>query len=256
MKLIERSLFVVCCIILFSSCLTTRQTNLLIDDGGHHKKEIKETEAISEYRICSGDELRISIMSLNPETNNLYSLFSAANSVYSPMGGGLSTFSVHPDGTIDFPYLGQVQVKGKTTLEVKLLLENKLEVITKDCSVQVSLNNRFFSVIGESRVGYYPIVKEKTTIFQALAQAGDIKPYGDRSHVKIIRQTERGTIVKVFDVRSKDIVNSEFYYIQPNDVIYIQPMGREFLGLNSFGSVFAVLSTFVSVGLMIYNFVK
>jgi polysaccharide export outer membrane protein len=111
-------------------------------------------------------------------------------------------------------------------------------------------------VIGESRVGRYPIAKEQTTIYQALAQSQDINPYGDRSKVKIIRQTDSGTVVKTFDIRSKDIINSEFYYIQPNDVIYIQPLGRQFWGIDSFGAIFAIISTVASIGLVIYNFSK
>lgn len=242
----------------FSSCLTTRHTNLLQDNRAQ-VDEINEKEALDEYKICSGDELRVTVLSLNPETNTLFSLFSPTIlSEQNQQSGnsGLASFTVYPDGTIDFPYIGSVLVKGKTTLEVKLLLEEKLAVITRDCSVQVSLNNRYFSVIGESTVGRYQIVKEKTTIFQALAQARDIKPYGDRTRVKLIRQTDTGTVIREFNVQSESVVNSDFYYIQPNDVIYVQPMSRQFWGISSFGAVFAVLSTVTSIGLMIYNFVK
>jgi polysaccharide export outer membrane protein len=67
---------------------------------------------------------------------------------------------------------------------------------------------------------------------------------------------DNGTMIRTFDIRSKDVVNSEFYYIQPNDIIYVQPLGRQFLGLNSFGAVFAVVSTVISFSFMIYNFAK
>lgn len=258
MKINNLFFILLCCSFFFTSCLTTRHTNLLQDDG-QVRKEVSEKEALKEYRVCSGDELRITVLSLNPETNTLFSLFSPTvlRENQGNSTSGLTSFPIHTDGTIDFPYLGAVSVKGKTTLEIKLLMEEKLAVITKDdCSVQVELNNRFFSVIGESTVGRYPIVKEKTTILQALAQAHDIKPYGDRTKVKVIRQTEDGTLIREFDIQSSSIVNSEFYYIQPNDVIYIQPMGRQFWGMNSFGAIFAVLSTVTSIGLLIYNFVK
>jgi polysaccharide export outer membrane protein len=214
----------------------------------------KGMEAIKEYRVCPGDELYISVVSLNSETNALFSSFSGGSS----SGGSskLSTFTVYPDGTIDFPYMGSFHVKDKTTLEIKLMLEEKLQMIAKDCVVQVTLGNRVFSVIGESGVGNHGIVKEKTTIFEALALAGDIQPYGDRAKVKIIRQTSTGTIVKIFEVRSQSLINSEYYYVQPNDVIYIQPMGRQFWGIDSFGAVFAFVSTLTSIGVMVYNFIK
>ena len=259
MKTIRLFIYALCLFVTLPSCLMTRHTNLL-QESKHYNEGINEEEALSEYRICSGDELRISVMSLNPETNALFSIFSPNNMQNSNTqgqgGSNLSAFPVYLDGTIDFPYLGQIYVKGKTTLEIKLLMEEEMKLLSKDCAVNVSLNNRYFSVIGESSVGRYPIAKEKTTIYQALAQARDIRPYGDRNQVKLIRQTEAGTIVKVFDVQSQDVINSEFYYIQPNDVIYIQPMGRQFWGVNSFGAIFAVVSTVLSFGLMIYNHVK
>ena len=250
--------YILCSILLLSSCLTTRQTNLLVDDGSYNKGT-SEKEALSEYRICFGDELHISVKSLVPETNALFSLFSffdQGQGMHSQIGSSLASFPVYADGTIDFPYLGSVSVIGKSTLEIQLMLEEKLKVITLDCAVRVSLSNRFFSVIGESSVGRYPIAKEKTTIYQALAQARDIRPYGDRTQVKIIRQTETGTMVKVFNVQSQEIINSEFYYIQPNDVIYVQPMSRQFWGMSSFGAVFTLISTAFSFGLTIYQLVK
>lgn len=236
-----------------SSCLTTRQTNLLREDAPVGNG--KGLEAIKEYRVCPGDELYISVVSLNQETNALFSSFSHGGSGQDG-GSRLSSFTVFPDGTIDFPYMESIHVKDKTTLEIKLMLEEKLQVIAKDCAVQVSLGNRMFSVIGESGVGTHGIIKEKTTIYEALALAGDIQPYGDRAKVKIIRQISNGTIVKTFDVRSQSLVNSEYYYIQPNDVIYIQPMGRQFWGIDSFGAVFAFISTLSSIGVMIYSFIK
>lgn len=258
MKVTKYIIGLLCYSFFFSSCLTTRHTNLLVDDG-NPRVETNEKNALDEYRVCAGDELRISILSLNPETNTLFSIFSPSILISQSQdhaSSGLSSFTVHPDGTIDFPYLGALPVKGKTTLEIKLMLEKELEVITKDCSVQVSMNNRYFSVIGESRAGRYPIMKERTTIHQALAQAYDILPFGDRSEVKVIRQTETGTVIQVFDVRTQHILDSEFYYIQPNDVIYIPPMGRQFWGISSFGALFAVFSTITSVGLLVFKFVK
>ncbi len=239
---------------LFSSCLTTQQTNLLREPGGSVPAYPK-VQGVAEYRIKPGDELSIQISAFDAATSRLYSLYSMNNGFGSSTG--IRLFSVSSQGNIYFPYLGDIYVKDKTTFEVQELLTSKLHnEISPQSTAVVTLGNRSFSVIGESKTGTYSIAKEQTTIFQALSMSGDIRQYGDRSKVKIIRQTINGTIVKTFDLRSQDIVNSEFYYVQPNDVIYIQPLGRQFWGLNSFGAVFAMLSTFISVGLTIYSFVK
>lgn len=261
MKIIRITTLILLVAGLFSSCLTTKQTNLLKDPGGdipHYPK----VEAIGEYQIKPGDELLVQITSagFDTRTEQLFSLFSSKNNSSNQSSDNrtkLRTLTVDPDGTVYFPYLGLIPVKDMTTSEIKQLLEDRLnKEITESCFVEVYLENRYFSVIGESRVGRYPIAKEQMTIYQALAQSQDINPYGDRSKVKIIRQTDSGTVVKTFDIRSKDIINSEFYYIQPNDVIYIQPLGRQFWGIDSFGAIFAIISTVASIGLVIYNFSK
>ncbi|MCC8145807.1 MAG: polysaccharide biosynthesis/export family protein, partial [Bacteroidales bacterium] len=209
--------------VILSSCLTTKQTNLLQEPGGGIPSYPSVAE-IGEYRINAGDELivRITVPQDDANTGALFSLFTNTG------GSGaeesrLRTLTVSQEGNIYFPYLGDIHVLGKTTLDIQTLLESRInkDLLTMDgCIVHVSLSNRYFSVVGESNAGRYFIPKEQLTIFQALSQSKDIKPYGDRSKVKIIRQTEEGTIIKTFDLRSSDIVNSEFYYIQPNDVIY------------------------------------
>lgn len=244
---------------ILSSCLTTKQTNLLQDPGGGIPS-YSSTNSIGEYRIKSGDELeiRISVPYSDEKTAALLSLFINSNTL-SNNSDRLRTLTVSPEGNIYFPYLGEVYVLGKTTLEIRELLEIKIKkdlVANEGFSVYVNLSNRYFSVIGESSAGRYPIAKEQLTIFQALSQSKDIKPYGDRSKVKVIRETGNGVEIKTFDLRSSDIVNSEFYYIQPNDVIYIQPLKRQFVGINSFGAIFAIVSTVASLGIMIYNLTK
>ena len=246
---------------LLCSCLTTRQMNLLREPGGGIPA-YPRVQGVAEYRIKPGDELSIQISVFDDEsTNRVFALYGIgwgfSGNAAGGMGNNIRFFAVSPQGNIYFPYLGDIYVKDKTTFEVQELLTSKLtKEISSQCFAIVSLMNRSFFVIGEAGTGMYSIEKEQTTIYQALAKSRDIKPYGNRAKVRIVRQTVNGTEVKTFDIRSRDIVNSEFYYIQPNDVIYVQPLGRQFMGITSFGAVFAMISTFISVGLTIYNFVK
>ena len=246
-------------IFVFSSCLTTRQTNLLREPGGSIPS-YPQVESLGEYTIKPGDELSVQIFfpENNSKTARSFRLFS---SYYMSSGSNkLSSLTVFSDGTIYFPYIGEISVVGKNTLEIQSdierIINDEMFVDEESCNVYVSLNNRYFSVIGQSHSGNYPIAKEQLTIFQALSQSGDVSAYGNRSKVKIIRQTEVGTIVKTFDLRSEDIINSEFYYVQPNDVIYIEPLGRQFWGINSFGAVFAIVSTIATLGISVYNLVE
>ena len=122
-------------------------------------------------------------------------------------------------------------------------------------SVEVNIVRRNFSVISDHGSGTFSLTKEKVTIFEALAMAGDIGDFGDRSKVRIVREIEGQTQVKVFDVRSEDIVNSEFYYIEPNDVIYIQRIKGQSFGINSAATTVSIAATTLAFGGFIYGLV-
>jgi polysaccharide export outer membrane protein len=122
-------------------------------------------------------------------------------------------------------------------------------------SVEVNIVRRSFSVISDQGSGTFTIPKEKVTIFEALAMAGDIGDFGDRSKVRIVREIEGQTQVKIFDVRSKDIINSEFYYIEPNDVIYIQRIKGQSFGVNSVTTSISVVATTLAFGGFVYGLV-
>jgi polysaccharide export outer membrane protein len=157
--------------------------------------------------------------------------------------------------------VGLVPVRGKTTREIKLELERELATYVSGygdyqmLSVEVNIVRRSFSVISDQGSGTFTIPKEKVNIFEALALAGDIGDYGDRSKVRIVREVEGQTYVKTFDVRSKDIINSEYYYIEPNDVIYIQRIKGQSFGINSVTTTLSVTATTLAFGGFVYGLV-
>ena len=86
--------------------------------------------------------------------------------------------------------------------------------------------------------------------------SGDLSFYAKRSNIQIIRQTENGTVVKTFDIRTKSIIDSEFYYIQPNDVIYVPFQNAKYVGASNFTNVISLVFTTVSFGMFIYSIVN
>jgi polysaccharide export outer membrane protein len=122
-----------------------------------------------------------------------------------------------------------------------------------DCDIDVKLVNSYFTVIGDAGTGRYSIPKEKLNVFQVLAISGDLKPYSDRAKIHVLRPTPNGTQIKTFDVRSKDIINSDFYYIRPNDVIYVQSYNGQFFKFESFSSVITTIATTMSFGYLVYH---
>ena len=167
----------------------------------------------------------------------------------------LYTYLVDEEGFIDFPTIGKVHVLGCTTREVKHKLEKELSTLLKEMpgystiSVEVNIVNRSFSIIGA-------ISKDKMTIFEALAMAGDLREFNSRKEIKLVREKNGVTTIKTFDVRSKDIVNSEFYYIEPNDIIYIRQIPGYSFGINHVTSVISVTAATISFGVFIYSIVQ
>ncbi len=248
-------LLIVC---FFSSCVMSKRVNYLQDSK--NLPQYTDTLSFEDYKLQRGDYLYIRVATFDEETMSMLNgdmNFTSVKTMSSdnPVAR-LYLYLVGEDKCIDYPYVGKVQVVGKNLREVKDVLEERLGEMVSGISIDVRLANRSFSVIGESRSGRYTISKEKTTIFEALAMSGDLNLYAKRSDVQIIRQTEEGTVVKSFDLRTKTIIDSEFYYIQPNDVIYIPFADAKYWGATHFTNVLSITFTTVSFGLLIYSIVN
>lgn len=250
--------------LLASSCITPKQTNLLQDI----EKNYPVDDAVAlDYKIISGDQLAIKIYTLDEDMKSLFASFihdanyqTNNGQEQASLGGRESipynVLTVSPQGTVKIPYIGQINVLNLTTLEANRVIADKFRSFSSNIQVEVNLRNRYFYVLGE--LGARPIQMPhlRMTIYQALAQSGNIQTFGDRKNVKILRQTATGTEIKTFDIRSKDIVNSDYYYIQPNDVIYMPQMQRKFFGAaTSFNAIFGLITSVIATGIGIWGLV-
>lgn len=253
--------------LLLASCVTSNRVNLMQEAGKNGIPRYTDTLSYEDYQLRIGDRMYIYVYSVDERINKMFN--ASGSGVSSHMmrqstggtGYDLYTYEVRDDGTIDFPMVGDVLVRGLTTREVKRAIENELSGFVKNygdyqmISVEVNIVSRRFSVISDRGSGTFSIPKEKITIFEALAMAGDIGDFGDRSQVRIVREKEGVTDIKTFDVRSKDIINSEFYYIEPNDVIYIQRIKGQSFGINSVTTTISVVATTLAFGGFVYGLV-
>ncbi len=239
--------------ILMFSCVTPKKTNYLQEPGrgvSSYQKFVDTTE----YKLQEGDQLYIQVSSLDEAT---VSLFNGSSSDIQQNPELLYYYTIYPDGYINYPFLAPIKLIGLTTRQAKDVLKSELQVIAPDCDVDIRLANGFFTVVGNAGNGKYAIPKERLTVFQALALSGDLKPFSDRAKIHVLRTTPEGTQVKTFDVRSKEIIDSEYYYIQPNDVIYVQSFKGQFWGFSSFATIItAAASTFTLGYLIVHTFVK
>ena len=135
-------------------------------------------------------------------------------------------YLVNQDGNIDFPILGEIHVEGLTRMQVTELIKKRLieEELIKDPIVTVQFLNFKVSVIGEvGRPGTFDISGDRITLLEALSMAGDLTIYGHRDRVAVIREKDGKRSILYHDLRSSDIFQSPCYYLQQNDIVYVEP---------------------------------
>ncbi len=254
---------------ILASCVTARKVNYM-QEPDKHIPSYADTLSFEDYQLRIGDRIYVYVYSLDENIQKMYNAGGGANSAYmrqqmmnNNMYGSqeLYTYLVDEEGNITFPTIGKIYVQGKTTREVKFKLEEELSKLLKELpgyntiSVEVHIVNRSFSIIG-AQSGRYPINKEKMTIFEALAMAGDLGEFNSRKEIKLVREKNGVTTIKTFDARTKDIVNSEYYYIEPNDIIYIRQIPGYSFGINHVTTVIGVTAATISFGVFIYSIVQ
>jgi len=251
-------IFSVLSAILFSSCVTARKINYM-QAPGNGIPSYNDSISFEEYRLKPNDRLYIRVYSLDEKMNKAFNGGSSSASIQQTTDafGELYTYLVDVDGNLIIPFLGKVNVDGKTIREARYFLEEELNpyFYLGKLDLDIRIVGRYFSIIGRAASGQFQLPKEKINIFEALAQAGDIGLYGNRSKIMLLRETEEGTQIKEFDIRSADIIDSEFYYIEPNDVIYIRNRTDEIFGITNYTTAVGMFFTLSSFSLLIYNLI-
>lgn len=257
-KYFTNTLFIIVCTGILQSCVVNRKTTYLqSDDTKTFSTPQTGMMESSSYRIQPSDNLYIRVITPDPKWAVMFNTLPVTSSTFSitEQSTDLISYPVLPDGNVDVPYVGEIPVAGKTVQEIKKILELALADYINDYDVTVRLVNNYVSVLGDvNNPGRYVIYKDKLNIFQALAMAGDMSDYSDRYKVKIVRETQDGIRIMELDLTKKEVINSEFYYVMPNDVIYAQPMKGKFFGMNTFP--FSVVLSTITLAILIASFVK
>ena len=235
-------------LLLASSCITNKSMTYLQDSD---KLPQYPKVPYTYYRIQKNDQLVIRLLSLNEEATAIFNMQST---------GGTSTtgytYRVYDDGTIDIPFVDNIPVAGLTIREASKVIEARLKDFVPDAMVKVALANDNFYILGLSGAkGAFPLYKEKLNIFQALALTGNVATNADRKRVRLIRPNADGgrPIVKEFDLRTISIIDSEYYYVQPNDVLYLGPIKGDFWKIENYSSAVGTLSTSLSFLVTVLN---
>ena len=251
-------LFLFAVILALTSCVSTQQMSYLQDHGEEVDSIIQVQRLRKPYRIQVGDLLSIRVKALDQELVGMFNPVGEANpSATTEERVYFDGFTVDDHGNIRVPTMGEVNVLGFTEKEVREMLENKLleEYFKAEANifVTVKLAGIRYTTLGEISQGSQVVYKEQLTIMEAIANAGGISDYGDRERVQIIRQYPQGEEVHTIDVTNIDALKSPYYYIQPNDMIVVNPLPRKALGLGTTGlEVFRTVTSLVTLATSIY----
>jgi polysaccharide export outer membrane protein len=250
--------------IFFTSCIPVKDLVYLQKKGESSSDYPIAMVESKPYRLQTHDVLSITIKASDPK---LVSIFNPT--VDGVKAGGSESslyfdgFTVDDHGNIRIPVLGEMNVMGFTLEEVRLNIEKQLltDYFKENASifVVVKLAGFRYTINGEvGSTGTKTLFQEKVNIMEAIANAGDITTTGNRKAVTIIRQTPNGTEMKDLDLTNINVMNSPYYFLQPNDYIYVKPLkqktwGTGSTGIQSLTTIITLLSLFTTTYLLLKN---
>jgi polysaccharide export outer membrane protein len=260
LALLSRSVFIFILLggLLFS-CVPQKRIKYLQKAQENDTASFNARKRDANYKIQVKDNLYIRVFALDEKAFlffNKQSGSSSYNDYANDASIYLNSYSVSADGNIDFPIVGKVNVVGFTVDQVKADLQKLIGEYLKEITVVVKLVNFRVTVVGEvMRPGEFTIYKDEVNLFEAISLGGDMTEFANRNRVALIRQVAGGSRVHYLDLTSEKILSSEYYYLQPNDIIYVSPLGYKRWGL---GSTFpwAIVLGSVTTALLLINYIK
>jgi len=253
-----RLLYLITTILLLSSCGVKYETIPYFTDVPSDSTIQEQIKNQTVLKIQKNDILAITVNSLNPEASAIFNMGSTSSNQTNATGNldpvlTANGFLVDQNGNIQLPLVGSVQVVGLTTAEARATLEKKLVQYLKEPVVSLRLVNFRVSVLGDVlRPGVYPVNNERVNVSEALSMAGDLTITAERNNVLLIREDQGVRKYIRLNMQSKKLLNSPYYYLQNNDVLYIQPGKTKYASVDaSYRNVSLVISALSVIALLI-----
>ena len=251
--------------IVFASCVPQKKMLYLKEAEMISEAQSKNyvNERSIDYKLQPGDNLYIRALNmvderssalLNGETSGRTSNYMSSDaSIY------LQSYTIDEEGCIELPLTGKVEVKNLTVEEAKNKLQAELDKYVNQTMLIVKLSNFNLTLLGEvTRPGMYKVYQSQINLFEAVSMAGNMTNFAKRDKVKIIRQTDNGSEIVTVDMGQADILSSPYYYLKPNDIIYVEPLAIKQWGFTTFpySTVLSVSSLAVTLITLYLNIKK
>ena len=249
-------------LLVLSSCATPYNITYFQDMPLEQEVTIAKPQAVV---FQEGDEISILVSTRDAALSSLFSLYSnysvgSTGSSNTSANRRDSYYVVSNDGCIDFPVLGRIPVAGKTRIELEQFIKKMIQDqnLVKDPVVTVDYNNLFVTVIGSAgSVGRVNIDRDNFTLIDAMAQSGDLQLTGLRENVRVIREvgSDKRIAYEVNFCSAEDIYNSPVFYLQQNDVIYVEPNNKVKRTTTQYGSQMVNYTFWVGIVTSIFSLI-
>ncbi|GAB3667249.1 polysaccharide biosynthesis/export family protein [Echinicola sediminis] len=223
------------------------------------------TYDMPEYRLQYNDIIDVKVLTAEDILKEGFNSLNSQQStrMQGAQGGGdiyyMTGYQVDKEGNIRLPLAGNVLVRDLTIEEARLAIENALrKYVTSELYVRVKLGGIRYTALGEFRSpGKFVVLQDRMTIFEAIANAGDLNTVAKRDEILLIRQYPNGSKIHKINLNDRNIIKSPYYFIQPNDQLYAEPMKVRELGAgeNTSQSLALIISSISAIALVL-NFIK
>ncbi|MBS1570587.1 MAG: polysaccharide export protein [Bacteroidetes bacterium] len=255
MKL-TKTVFAFVALALLASCVSKRSINYLHDNSLSNTSKLFPNKKF-EYRIQVNDVLSIRVLGLDDANSRLFNVEAVGTSLaLNDASLYVNGFSVDKTGNVQLPTIGKVKMQGLTVGEAQDQLQRKINEYFANATVILKLVSFRVSVLGAvERPGTYFVYNNQITLLEALAQAGGPTELGDKRHVTLMRQSDQGTQALYLDLANTEVLSSEYYYLLPNDVVYVPALGArpQRLNLDLLAILFSAISTAAVVITVVQN---
>ena len=240
-----------------TSCVSQKkilyfQNETMLNDSTFTSIEY-ENERYFDYKVQPGDILYIKIASLDEKFAAYFNTMNGnINSTSGGAGNGsmyLNGYNVDAEGYIELPIIGEVQIKDETIAEIQEKIQLSMNEYLKETVVYVKLGAFNLTILGEvAKPGQYQVYQSDINIFQAIALAGNATDFANKSNIKIIHQTPKGSQIVRININDADVLSSPHYYLKPNDIVYVEPLKLKQYGFTSlpYGTIFSAISLIIT----------
>ncbi|MBT3209655.1 MAG: hypothetical protein HN704_05250 [Bacteroidetes bacterium] len=255
--MIRKTIIYFLLVLVFASCRQHKELVYLqnLDTSYVENQAIKNDD---QYKVQENDILHIKILSMNKDIVELFSMDASSQTnnyqQYNEASMYFQGYSVDKNGNISVPILGEIYVQDLSMDEINKIILEKVEEYIKDPTIIVKLANFRITLLGEIRSpGIYTSYNNQISIFQALSMGGDVTDYGNRKNVLLIRPAKNGSSTIRIDLTDKNLIASEYYYLKPNDLIYVEPMKSKGIRLiaSDYGVLLATISSTLTTILLL-----